>query len=67
MTTGSGELDSLIDGIQEGLFYSFYGDIFPLDALSHRLLVNCAYQLRNTDSILWPCVSITQIIMAQGK
>ena len=41
MTTGSGELDSLIDGIQEGLFYLFYGDIFPLDALSHRLLVNC--------------------------
>lgn len=41
MTTGSGELDSLIDGIQEGLFYLFYGDAFPLDALSHRLLVNC--------------------------
>ena len=41
MTTGSGELDSLIDGIQEGLFYLFYGDVFPLDALSHRLLVNC--------------------------
>ena len=41
MTTGSGELDSLIDGIQEGLFYLFYGDTFPLDALSHRLLVNC--------------------------
>ena len=40
MTTGSGELDSLIDGIQEGLFYLFYGDTFPLDALSHRLLVN---------------------------
>ena len=37
MTTGSGELDSLIDGIQEGLFYLFYGDTFPLDALSHRL------------------------------
>jgi len=41
MTTGSGELDSLIDGIQEGLFYLFYGDTFPLDALSHRLLVTC--------------------------
>jgi Rad51 len=41
MTTGSGELDSLIDGIQEDLFYLFYGDTFPLDALSHRLLVNC--------------------------
>ena len=41
MSTGSGELDSLIDGVQEGLFYLFYGDSFPLDALSHRLLVNC--------------------------
>src|SRR4029079_11636744 len=41
MTTGSGELDSLIDGIQEGLFYLFYGDTLPLEALSHRLLVNC--------------------------
>ena len=25
MTTGSAELDSLIDGIQEGIFYLFYG------------------------------------------
>ena len=25
MTTGSAELDSLIDGIQEGMFYLFYG------------------------------------------
>ncbi len=41
MTTGSGELDSLIDGVQEGLFYLFYGDLLPLDALSHKLLVNC--------------------------
>jgi RecA/RadA recombinase len=41
MTTGSGELDSLIDGIQEGLFYLFYGDLIPLDALSHTVLVNC--------------------------
>src|SRR5437867_8476573 len=41
MSTGSGELDSLIDGIQEGSFYLFYGDAVPLDALSHRLLVNC--------------------------
>jgi len=40
MTTGSGELDSLIDGIQEGLFYLFYGDMLPSEALSHRLLVN---------------------------
>ncbi|MGA9172162.1 MAG: hypothetical protein WBZ20_18645, partial [Nitrososphaeraceae archaeon] len=25
MTTGSADLDSLIDGIQEGMFYLFYG------------------------------------------
>jgi RecA/RadA recombinase len=41
MSTGSGELDSLIDGIQEGLFYLFYGDSLPLTAFSNRLLVNC--------------------------
>jgi RecA/RadA recombinase len=41
MTTGSAELDSLIDGIEEGLLYLFYGDASPLEALSHRLLVNC--------------------------
>ena len=46
MTTGSGELDSLIDGIQEGLFYLFYGDLLPLDALSHRLLVNCILSVK---------------------
>lgn len=41
MSTGSGELDSLIDGIQEGLIYLFYGDSLPLSAFSNRLLVNC--------------------------
>ena len=46
MTTGSGELDSLIDGIQKGLFYMFYGDLLPLDALSHRLLVNCILSVK---------------------
>jgi hypothetical protein len=46
MTTGSGELDSLIDGIQEGFFYLFYGDTFPLDALSHRFLVNCILSVK---------------------
>jgi hypothetical protein len=46
MTTGSGELDSLIDGVQEGLFYLFYGDLLPLDALSHRLLVNCILSVK---------------------
>jgi hypothetical protein len=46
MTTGSGELDSLIDGIEEGLFYLLYGDELPLDALSHRLLVNCILPIK---------------------
>jgi Rad51 len=41
MTTGSSDLDSLIDGIQEGSFYLFYGDSLPLTAFSNRLLVNC--------------------------
>ena len=36
MTTGSGELDSFIDGIHEGLFYLFYGDTSQLDpSFSH--------------------------------
>jgi hypothetical protein len=46
MSTGSGELDSLVDGIQQGLFYLFYGDAMPIDALSHRLLVNCIMSLK---------------------
>ncbi len=46
MTTGSGELDSLIDGVQEGSFYLFYGDSLPLEALSRRLLVNCILSIK---------------------
>jgi hypothetical protein len=41
MTTGSSELDSLIDGIEEGLVYLFYGDEIPLESLSNRFLINC--------------------------
>ncbi|MCP8308408.1 MAG: hypothetical protein H3Z54_06900 [archaeon] len=41
LTTGSGDLDSLIGGIEEGLFYLFYGEQEILDALIHRLIVNC--------------------------
>jgi hypothetical protein len=42
MTTGSGDLDSLIDGIQEGLFYLFYGNNnVVLDSMVYRFLVNC--------------------------
>lgn len=47
MTTGSSELDSLIDGIQEGSFYLFYGDLMPLEALSHRLLINCIKSIKD--------------------
>jgi hypothetical protein len=42
MTTGSASLDSLIDSIQEGQFYLFYGsNKLLLDGLVHGLLVNC--------------------------
>jgi Rad51 len=42
MTTGSPDLDSLIDSIQEGQFYLFYGNNRTiLDGLVHGLLVNC--------------------------
>jgi hypothetical protein len=42
MTTGSAEIDSLIDSIQEGQFYLFYGkNKAILEGLVHGLLVNC--------------------------
>lgn len=44
LTTGSGDLDSFIGGIEEGLFYLFYGEQEILDSLIHRLLVNCVLQ-----------------------
>lgn len=47
MSTGSAELDSLLDGVQEDSFYLFYGDSAPLDALSHRLIVNCILSVNN--------------------
>lgn len=41
LTTGCGDLDSLIDGIRQGQFYLFYGnDQEVLDILVHRILVN---------------------------
>lgn len=47
MTTGSPELDSLIDSIQEGQFYLFYGTIRAiLDGLVHGILVNCVLQVK---------------------
>jgi hypothetical protein len=42
MTTGSANLDSLIDSVQVGQVYLFYGSNKPLlDGLAHGLLVNC--------------------------
>ena len=44
MSTGSAELDSLTDGLQQGLFYLFYGtpdNQLILDSLLNRMLVGC--------------------------
>jgi hypothetical protein len=41
MTTGSANLDSLIDSIHEGQCYLFYGSKKILEGLVHGLLVNC--------------------------
>jgi Rad51 len=47
MTTGSANLDSLIDSIQEGQFYLFYSSNKAiLDGLVHGLLVNCVLPVR---------------------
>jgi hypothetical protein len=42
MSTGSAELDSLIDSIQEGIFYLFYGTHRIIsDSMVYRFLVQC--------------------------
>jgi hypothetical protein len=42
LTTGSGDLDSLIDGVMQGQLYLFYSnDQNLLDLLVHRVLINC--------------------------
>ena len=47
MTTGSADLDSLVDSIQEGLFYLFYGcNHVSLDALVYTFLVNCVLPVK---------------------
>ena len=47
MTTGSSDLDSLIDAIQEGIFYLFYGNnSMVLDAMVYRFLVNCVLPIK---------------------
>jgi hypothetical protein len=48
MSTGSAELDSLIDSIQEGIFYLFYGThriIF--DSMVYRFLVQCVLPVKH--------------------
>lgn len=48
MTTGSANLDSLTDSIQEGQCYIFYGSNKAiLDGLVYGLLVNCVLPRRN--------------------
>lgn len=48
MTTGSPELDSIIDSIQQGQFYLFYGTKRTiLDGLIHGLLVNCVLPIKD--------------------
>src|SRR5215469_15848999 len=47
LTTGTASLDSLIDSIQEGQFYLFYGsNKAVLDGLVHGLLVNDVLPIR---------------------
>jgi hypothetical protein len=47
MSTGSADLDSLIDGIQEGLFYLFYGNNHVvLEAIVYTFLVNCVLPIK---------------------
>lgn len=44
MSTGSAEIDSLIDGVQEGSFYLFYSshdNQLILDSLLYRQLIGC--------------------------
>ncbi|MFZ0511982.1 MAG: hypothetical protein WAM14_10275 [Candidatus Nitrosopolaris sp.] len=46
-TTGSANLDSLVDSIQEGQFYLFYGqNKMILDGLVYGLLVNCVLPIK---------------------
>jgi hypothetical protein len=47
MTTGSSNLDSLIDGIEEGSSYLFYGNnSVVLDSMVYRFLVNCVLPVK---------------------
>lgn len=45
LTTGHGDLDALISGIEPGLFYLLHGDDSILSLLAHKLVVNCVLPL----------------------
>jgi DNA repair protein RadA len=48
MTTGSSNLDSLIDGVEEGSSYLFYGNnSLVLDAMVYRFLVDCVLPIKH--------------------
>lgn len=50
MSTGSAEIDSLVDGIQEGSFYLFYSsheNQLILDSLLYRQLIGCILPKNN--------------------
>jgi hypothetical protein len=65
MTTGTADLDSLIDGIQEGLFYLFYDNNYAVqDSLVYRFLVNCVLPITQNMALnQWAFVSIAQTII----
>jgi DNA repair protein RadA len=47
MTTGSSNLDSLIDGVEEGSSYLFYGNNpVVLDAMVYKFLINCVLPIK---------------------
>jgi len=46
ITNGSANLDSLIDSIEEGQCYLFYGSKDVLGGLAHRLFINCVVPVR---------------------
>jgi hypothetical protein len=66
MTTGSANFDSLIDSVQEGQCYLFYGSKKILEGLVHGLLVNCVLLSGKSMALSqWFCISTTSIITNQ--
>ena len=62
MTTGSSELDSLMDTIQESMFYLFYGDNYVvMDAIVDSLLVNCVLPVKQKHGFESMCVFFNNV------